>query len=68
MKRKKKKVKLNPEKMAAMFKEAGFTDEQIKAHYANKEKEAKAKIALKRELEKNKPKARIFFGLNTNSM
>jgi hypothetical protein len=68
MKKKKKKVKLDPEKMKAMFKEAGFTDEQIKAHYINKEKEEKVKKALKKELEKNKPKARIFLGLNTNSM
>ena len=68
MKKKKKKIKLNSENMTAMFKEAGFTDEQIKAHYIEKEKQAKAKIALKRELEKNKPKAKIFFGLNTNSM
>jgi hypothetical protein len=68
MKKKKKKVKLDPKKMAAMFKEAGFTDEQIKDYYIKKEKEARAKIALKKDLEKNKPKARIFFGLNTNSM
>jgi len=62
--KKRKKVKLNPERMAAMFKKAGFTDEQIKAHYKEKEKQVRNKI----ELKKNKPKARIYLGLNTNSM
>jgi hypothetical protein len=66
--KKRKKVKLNPEKMAAMFKEAGFTDEKIKAYYIDKEKQARANIALKKEIKKNKPKARIYLGLNTNSM
>jgi hypothetical protein len=68
MKKKSKKVKLDVEKMNNMFKEAGFTDEQIKVHYAEKQKKAKDKVALQREIKKNKPKARIFLGLNTNSM
>jgi hypothetical protein len=68
MKKKSKKVKLDVNKMNAMFKEAGFTDEQIKAYYVDKEKQARAKLALKKEIKKNKPKAKIFLGLNTNSM
>ena len=41
-----------------------MSDEQIKAHYKEKEKQVRNKI----ELKKNKPKARIYLGLNTNSM
>lgn len=63
MRKKIKRVKYNREKMIALFKEAGFSDDDIKAHYKKKEQD-KSKKKVKIE----KPKPRIFYGLNTNSM
>jgi len=54
--------------MNAMFKDAGFSDEDIKKYYKNKDREISNKKKLKKQIEKKKPIARIFFGLNTNSM
>jgi CRISPR/Cas system CSM-associated protein Csm2 small subunit len=68
MKKKPKKVKLDREKMNTMFKDAGFTDEQIKEYYKNKEREKSNKKKQKKQIEKKQPIARIFLGLNTNSM
>jgi hypothetical protein len=68
MKKKPKKVKLDRDKMNAMFKDAGFSDEDIKKYYKNKDREISNKKKLKKQIEKKKPIARIFFGLNTNSM
>lgn len=64
----KKKPKPNKEKMIQVFKEAGFTDEQIKEHYKNKDREKTNKIKQRKEIKKKQPPARIFLGLNTNSM
>lgn len=68
MKKKPKKVKLDKEKMNAMFKDAGFSDQDIKEYYKNKDRELSNKRKLKKQIEKKKPIARIFLGLNTNSM
>lgn len=57
-----------PKKTMLIMKEAGFTDDQIKEYYIEKEKQKNAKLTLLKQIKKNKPKARIFFGLNTNSM
>lgn len=64
---KKKKVKYDRAKMILIFKEAGFTDEQIEEHFKQKQKLERERIELIRK-QKEKPKARIFKGLNTNSM
>jgi hypothetical protein len=64
---KKKKVKYDKNKMIALFKEGGFTDEQIEEHFKQKQKlERERTERIKKQ--KEKPKARIFKGLNTNSM
>ena len=62
MKRKRKKIKYDKGKMIALFKEAGFTDDEIKDHYMKKQALAKSKKKIE------KPLARIFYGLNTNSL
>lgn len=66
--RKKKGKKSNRNQMISMLKAAGFSDDEIKKHYEEKEKKEKAHKALMKEITKNKPKARIFGGLNTNAM
>ena len=64
---KKKKVKYDKNKMIALFKEGGFTDEQIEEHFKQKQKlERERTERIKKQNEK--PKARIFKGLNTNAM
>ena len=64
---KKKKVKYDRAKMIALFKVAGFTDKQIEEHFKQKQKlERERTERIKKQ--KEKPKARIFKGLNTNSM
>ena len=53
--------------MIALFKEAGFTDEKIEEHFKQKQKlERERTERIKKQNEK--PKARIFKGLNTNAM
>lgn len=65
--KKKKKVKYDKAKMIALFKEGGFSDEEINKHFEQKKKaEADRKELIKKQ--KEKPLARIFYGLNTNSM
>jgi hypothetical protein len=57
-----------PKKTMLIMREAGFTNEQIREYYIEKEKHKNAKLTLLSQIKKNKPIAKIFFGLNTNSM
>lgn len=65
--KKKAKYKYDKNKMIALFKEAGFSDEEIKQHFEQKSKAEIERIKLIRK-QKEKPLARIFKGLNTNAM
>lgn len=50
------------------MKAAGFTDQQIKEHFRNRSRQETVRKNKIREAKKNKPLARIYKGLNTNSM
>jgi uncharacterized protein Smg (DUF494 family) len=64
---KKKKYKYDKDKMIKLFKEEGFSDEEIKKHFEQKKNlEIERKKLIKKQ--KEKPLARIFNGLNTNAI
>ena len=63
-KKKRKAVKISRERMTQILIENGFTEEQIKEHYRNKDRQATAD-AKKKKKQNEKPKAVIYGGYNT---